>query len=30
MTASVPKRVVLLESPLTVRAGPYMYLPHAE
>ena len=26
MTASVPKRVVPLESPLTARAGPYMYL----
>jgi hypothetical protein len=30
MTASVPKRVVLLESPLTARAGPYMYLPNAD
>jgi hypothetical protein len=26
MTASVPKRVFSLESPLTARAGPYMYL----
>jgi hypothetical protein len=26
MTASVLKRVVSLESPLTARAGPYMYL----
>ena len=26
MTASVPKRVLLFESPLTARAGPYMYL----
>jgi hypothetical protein len=27
MTASVLKRVVSLESPLTARAGPYMSLP---
>src|SRR4029450_2663478 len=27
MTASVPKRVVPPESPLTARAGLYMYLP---
>jgi DNA replication protein DnaC len=26
MAASVPKRVVSFESPLTARAGPYMYL----
>ena len=26
MTASVPKRVGSFESPLTARAGPYMYL----
>jgi len=26
MAASVPKRVVPFESPLTARAGPYMYL----
>src|SRR5262249_646492 len=26
MTASVPKRVLPFESPLTARAGPYMYL----
>src|SRR5262245_19751974 len=26
MTASAPKRVVPFESPLTARAGPYMYL----
>jgi hypothetical protein len=26
MTASVPKRVDPLRSPLTARAGPYMYL----
>jgi hypothetical protein len=26
MTASVPKRVDPLKSPLTARAGPYMYL----
>ena len=25
MTASVPKCVLLFESPLTARAGPYMY-----
>jgi hypothetical protein len=30
MTASVPKRVVPLASPLTARAGPYMYLPTAD
>jgi hypothetical protein len=26
MAASVPKRVDLFKSPLTARAGPYMYL----
>lgn len=30
MTASVPKRVVPLKSPLTARAGPYMYLKPAD
>jgi hypothetical protein len=30
MTASVLKRVVPLESPLTARAGPYMSLPNAD
>ena len=30
MTASVPKRVFPLESPLTARAGPYMYLSTAD
>ena len=30
MAASVPKRVVPLESPLTARAGPYMYLQPAD
>src|SRR5215813_3122207 len=30
MTASVPKRVFSLESPLTARAGPYMYLGPAD
>src|SRR5262249_50252530 len=30
MTASVPKRVFSLESPLTARAGPYMYLHPAD
>src|SRR4030095_9014075 len=30
MTASVPKRVVSFESPLTARAGPYMYLSPAD
>ena len=30
MTASVPKRVLLFESPLTARAGPYMYLAAAD
>src|SRR4029453_17446281 len=30
MAASVPKRVVSFESPLTARAGPYMYLSPAD
>src|SRR5215831_15491855 len=30
MTASVPKRVGPLASPLTARAGPYMYLSPAD
>src|SRR4029434_6843130 len=30
MTASVPKRVGSFESPLTARAGPYMYLRGAD
>ncbi len=30
MTASVPKRVVPFESPLTAWAGPYMYLSPAD